>query len=199
MDILRSDEDQVGSCHIVTSFVHSTVLQHLLYERCAKHLAKCRPFRFAEEKYQSCPRAIIDFCFKFESEFQLAFRWSSLKPIYHPIVEFFDKGVRFSWRAYRHLGVGYKCADSVMGQFVDTAGTTTPLVGFEERGITYLAATNAGWLPYLADKGIKFVHYPANRVRRQFGLDQDIPDDLSSFMESPISVRPFLRHTAFDF
>ena len=122
-----------------------------------------------------------------------------MKPIYHHIVEFFDKGVRFSWRAYRHLGAGYTCADSVIGQFVDTVGTTTPLVGFEERGITYLAATNAGWLPYLADKGIRFVHYPTNRVRRQFGLDQDIPDDLSSFMESPTSVRPFLRHIAFDF
>ena len=53
-----------------------------------------------------------------------------------------------------------------MGSFVDTIGTTTPLVSFDETGITYLAATNAGWLPYLADEGIRFVHYPANRVRR---------------------------------
>ena len=27
LDILRSDESQVGSCHIVTSSVHSTILQ----------------------------------------------------------------------------------------------------------------------------------------------------------------------------
>ena len=86
-----------------------------------------------------------------------------------------------------------------MGQFVDTAGITTPLVGFEERGITYLAATNVGWLPYLADEGIRFVHYPTNRVRRQFGLDQDIPDDFFSLVKSLTSVRPFLRHTAFNF
>ena len=66
-----------------------------------------------------------------------------------------------------------------MGSFVDTVGTTTPLAGFDGIGITYLAATNTGWLPYLADEGVKFVHYPANRVKRQFGLDQDIPDDLS--------------------
>ena len=44
-----------------------------------------------------------------------------------------------------------------------------------------------------------FRSYPANRVRRQFGLDQDIPNDLSFLMESPTSVRPFLQHTAFDF
>ena len=86
-----------------------------------------------------------------------------------------------------------------MGPFVNTAGTTTPLTNFEERGITYLAATNARWLPYLADEGIRFVHYPANRLKRQFELDQDIPDDLSSLMESPTSIRPFLRYDAFEF
>ena len=83
--------------------------------------------------------------------------------------------------------------------FVNTAETTTPLTGFDETGITYLVATNAGWLPYLADKGIRFVHYPANRVRRQFGLDQDIPDGFSFLMESLTSVRPFLPPTAFEF
>ena len=78
-------------------------------------------------------------------------------------------------------------------------GTTTLLAGFDEIGITYLAATNAGWLPYLADEDVRFVHYLVNRVRRQFGLDQDNPDNLSFLTESPTSVRPFLRHTAFNF
>ena len=97
------------------------------------------------------------------------------------------------------MGVNYTCIDSAMGLFVDTVRTTIPLACFDEIGITYLAATNAGWLPYLADEGVRFVHYPANRVRRQFGLDQDIPDDFSFLMESPTSIRPFLQHTAFEF
>ena len=74
LDILWSDESQASSCHIVTSSVHSTILQHLLYECCAKHLSKCRPSHFARDKYQSCPQAIIDFYGRFESEFPLAFR-----------------------------------------------------------------------------------------------------------------------------
>ena len=86
-----------------------------------------------------------------------------------------------------------------MGLFVDIVRNTTPLADFDEIGITYFAATNTGWLPYLANEGVRFVHYPANQVRRQFGLDQDIHDDLSFLMESPTSVRPFLQHTAFDF
>ena len=60
------------------------------------------------------------------ADLSLTFRWVGLKPIDHPIVEFFDKGVGFSWRAYMNLGTGYTCTDSVMGPFVDTAGTTTP-------------------------------------------------------------------------
>ena len=61
------------------------------------------------------------------------------------------------------------------------------------------AATNVGWLPYLADEGIRFVHYFVVRVRRQFRLDQDILDDFSAIMESPTFVQPFLRHSAFEF
>ena len=86
-----------------------------------------------------------------------------------------------------------------MGLFFDTTRTTTPLTSFDETGITYLAANNAGWLLYLANEGIRFVHYPTNRVRRQFGLDQDIHDDISFLMESPTSIRPFLRPTVFKF
>ena len=39
LDIMRSDESQAGSCHIVTTSIHSTILQQLLFERCAQHLA----------------------------------------------------------------------------------------------------------------------------------------------------------------
>ena len=52
-----------------------------------------------------------------------------------------------------------------------TARTTTSLTTFDERGITYLAATNAGWLTYLANEGIHYVHYSAYRVKRKFALD----------------------------
>ena len=153
LDILHSDESQAGSCHIFTSSVHSTILRQLLFERCAQYLAKCRSARFTRDKYQTCSKVITDFCGRFESDFTLAFRWSSLKPIGYSVVESFDEGVGFSWRAYRNLGANYTCIDFAMVSFVDTIGTTTPLVSFDETGITYLAATNAGWMPYLADEG----------------------------------------------
>ena len=117
LDILWSGKDQAGSYHIVTTSVQSTIELHLLYEHCAKHLAKCRPVCFANERYKSCPRVITDFCGRFEFDFPLAFCWVGLKSIGDPAVEFFDKGVGFSWRAYRNIGTGYTCVDSVMGPF----------------------------------------------------------------------------------
>ena len=122
-----------------------------------------------------------------------------MKPFGHPAIEFFDKRVGFSWRAYRDLSSRFTYADSVMSPFMVTARTTTPLTAFDEREITYMAATNAGWLPYLADEGIRYVHYFANRVRRHFVLDQDIPDDFTAILESTTSVQPFLRLGAFEF
>ena len=95
LDILRSGESQAGSCHIVTSSVHSTILQKLLFECCGQHLAKWRPLHFAKEKYQSYPKVITDFCGRFEFDFPLAFRWSGLKPIDYFVVESFDEGVGF--------------------------------------------------------------------------------------------------------
>ena len=96
LDILRSDKSQAGSCHIVTTSVHSTILQQLLFKRCAQYLAKRRPICFTKEKYQSCLRVITDFCGRFESVVPLAFHWSGLKPIGYSVVESFDEGIGFS-------------------------------------------------------------------------------------------------------
>ena len=125
---------------------------------------KCRPIRFAKERYQSCLKVITDFCVLFESDFPLTFRWVGLKPIGHPAIELFNKGVGFSWRAYKNLGISYTCAGSTISPFVDTIGSE--LTGFDERGITNLAATNTGSLPYLADEGVRFMHYSADNVKR---------------------------------
>ena len=95
LDILQSDENKVGSCHIVTTSAHSTILQHLLWERCARHLAICKSVRFAKEKYCSCPKVIINFCDCSMFEFLSTYRWVGLMLFGHLVMEFFDKGVGF--------------------------------------------------------------------------------------------------------
>lgn len=80
-----------------------------------------------------------------------------------------------------------------------TIGTTTLLVDYDERSITYLVATNAGWLPYLTDEGIRYMHYSAHLVRRQFVLNQDISDGFTLVLDTTTSVYPFLCPSAFEF
>ena len=41
------------------------------------------------------------------------------------------------------------------------------------------------------------MHYFANRVRRQFGLNKDIPDDFSAILKFVTSIRPFFWPSAF--
>ena len=69
LDILQSDEKWAGSCHIITTFAYNTILQHLLWEHYARHLAKCKFVHFAKEKYCLCRKVIIDFCDRFVSDF----------------------------------------------------------------------------------------------------------------------------------
>ncbi|KAL0001493.1 hypothetical protein SO802_015274 [Lithocarpus litseifolius] len=104
--------------------------------------------------------------------FWLSYCWVGLKPCGHHAVEFFDKGVGFSWRAYKDLGSGFTYANLAMGLLMAIARTTTLLIAFDKRMITYLSATNAGWLPSLANEGICYSHYSAYRVRRQLRLEQ---------------------------
>ena len=84
-----------------------------------------------------------------------------------------------------------------MGPFMGIIGTTTPFVAYDEKEITYLATTNARWLPYLANEELRYVHYSTHRVRRQFGLNKDVYDDFTLVLDSTTSVHPFLRPRAF--
>ena len=95
-------------------------------------MAECKSVRFAKKKYRSYSKVITNFCDHFVFEFSLAYPWVGLKPFGLPAVEFFDKRVGFCWRVYKNLGIGFTCANLIMGPFTNTGGTTTPLTAFDE-------------------------------------------------------------------
>lgn len=43
------------------------------------------------------------------------------------------------------------------------------------------------------------MHYSTYRVRRQFWLDQDVPNDFTLVLDTTTLVCPFLRPHAFEF
>ena len=86
---------------------------------------------------------ITDFYGSFVTELHFPYRWVGLKPFGHPAGVFFDKEVGFLWKACKGFSTKYTCANSAMRPFIAIVKATTPLVAYDERKITYLAATNA--------------------------------------------------------
>uniref|UniRef100_A0A2N9JA03 Aminotransferase-like plant mobile domain-containing protein n=1 Tax=Fagus sylvatica TaxID=28930 RepID=A0A2N9JA03_FAGSY len=96
------------------------------------------------------------------------------------------------------LSLGFSC-HSVLYWFSDIASQSFELFPDDTRSLTYLSAVNPGWLPVWSDKGVEYTHYCANRVRRQFGLDQGVPGSPSETLPRTPSIAPFLNDRTFDY
>ncbi len=69
----------------------------------------------------------------------------------------------------------------------------------DTKSLTYLFAVNPGWLPVWSGKGVEYTHYCANRMRRQFGLDQGVQGSPSETLPQVPSISPFLKDQAFGY
>uniref|UniRef100_A0A2N9J9H8 Aminotransferase-like plant mobile domain-containing protein n=1 Tax=Fagus sylvatica TaxID=28930 RepID=A0A2N9J9H8_FAGSY len=78
--------------------------------------------------------------------------------------------------------VGSKFYDHNLIPSLDSESKDYTLITGNVGSLTYLSATNAGWLPVLSSDGPQFTIYSAHRVRRQFGFDQEIPAIMGSRM-----------------
>ena len=65
------------------------------------------------------------------------------------------------------------------------------------RSLTYLFATNVGWLPVLSSGKLQFTAYSAHRVWRQFGFDQEVPAVIGIAVGEILTINPFLKARAF--
>ena len=93
-----------------------------------------------------------------------------------------------------HCGFSY---ESVMSGFCNVEAQDYTLITGDMGSLTYLSATNAGWLPVLSSGGFQLTAYSAHRVRRQFGFDQEMPAVMGiAAGEVPI-INPFLKARAF--
>ena len=93
-----------------------------------------------------------------------------------------------------HLGFSY---ESVISGFRNVETQDYTLIAGDMGSLTYLSATNAGWLPMLSSGRLQFTVYSAHRVRRQFEFDQEVPAVMGiAAGEIPI-MNPFLKARAF--
>uniref|UniRef100_A0A2N9G7L6 Aminotransferase-like plant mobile domain-containing protein n=1 Tax=Fagus sylvatica TaxID=28930 RepID=A0A2N9G7L6_FAGSY len=87
--------------------------------------------------------------------------------------------------------------ESVMSGFSNIEAQDYSVVAGDTASLTYLSATNAGWLPVLSSDGLRFTVYSAHRVRKQFGFDQEVPAVMGVAAGEIPTLNPFLRDRAF--
>ena len=102
------------------------------------------------------------------------------------------------WRpySYRYADFSYH---SVLYWFSDIVSQSFELLPDDTKSLTYLSVVNPGWLPVWSSKGVEYTHYYANRVRRQFGLDQGVPGSPSETLPQVPSIAPFFKDKAFGY
>ena len=93
-----------------------------------------------------------------------------------------------------HRGFAY---NSVMSRFRDMEAQNYTLTSEDTRSLTYLLATNVGWLPVLSSGILQFTAYCAYRVRRQFGFDQEVLAIMGVAAGEIPTIDPFLKAKAF--
>ena len=116
------------------------------------------------------PEGVVANVSDFQGDVPAAYRWVGNKFYDHGLVLSLDSESKICWRPYgvSHHGFVY---ESVMSGFSNIEGQDYTLIVGDMASLTYLSATNAGWLPVLSSGGLQFTVYRAHRVRKQFGFD----------------------------
>uniref|UniRef100_A0A2N9G5C2 Uncharacterized protein n=1 Tax=Fagus sylvatica TaxID=28930 RepID=A0A2N9G5C2_FAGSY len=163
-----------ASCHIVTTAFNSSIVHTFLWEHALEYIKKGRKPYEARNKFASMPEGVVTNVGDFQGDMPAVYRWVGSKFYDHSLIPFLDSESKVCWRPYgvSHRGFVY---ESVMSGFSNIEAQDYTLIVGDMASLTYLSATNAGWLPVLSFDGLRFTVYSAHRVRKQFGFDQEIP------------------------
>ena len=86
---------------------------------------------------------------------------------------------------------------SILSRFNQPTSLIYDLRVEDHRSLAYLSAVSPGWLPILSTAGVEFVPYCPQRVKKRFGLDQDVPAGPQEATTSSPDLAPFIKSRAF--
>ena len=198
LDLFHGDEVEGNSCYTITLSLHCAILHVFIQDCSSVTLAKCRKLKFVKDKFQGSPDVIKGLCGSSTDSHPIKFCWSNLKGGSLNLVELFNQAGHLSWRSPQEFNLGFAC-DSVLASFLNSPGHTFNLRRGDEGSLAYLAYTSPSWLLVLSLSGLRYTQYPAHRVHRQFGFDQDISSVFKEVVSSLPSLDLFLRLRAFSY
>uniref|UniRef100_A0A2N9F510 Aminotransferase-like plant mobile domain-containing protein n=1 Tax=Fagus sylvatica TaxID=28930 RepID=A0A2N9F510_FAGSY len=196
LDLLHAEELVGASCHIVSTAFNSSVVHTFVWEHTLEYIRKGKKPYEIRKKFASMPEGVVTNVGDFQGDVPAVFRWVGNKFYDHGLIPSLDSEGKVCWRPYgiTHRSFVY---ESVMSGFRDVEAQDYTLIAGDVASLTYLSATNAGWLPVLSVDGPQFTIYSAHRVRRQFGFDQEVPAVMGVAAGEIPTINPFLRARAF--
>ena len=196
LDLLHTEELIGASCHIVTTTLNSSIVHTFLWEHALEYIRKGRKPYEAQNKFASMPKGVVANVGDFQGDVPAVYRWVGSKFYDHSLIPSLDSESKVCWRPYgvTHRRFSY---ESVMSSFRNVEAQDYTLIAGDMGSLTYLSATNAGWLPVLSSNGLQFTVYSAHRMRRQFGFDQEVPAVMGIAAGEIPTINPFLRTGAF--
>jgi hypothetical protein len=196
LDLLHAEELAGASCHIVTTAFNSSIVHTFLWEHALEYIKKGRKPYEARNKFASMPEGVVTNVGDFQGDVLAVYRWVGSKFYDHGLVPSLDSESKICWRPY---GVSHRrfVYESVMSGFSNVEAQDYTLIIGDMASLTYLSATNAGWLPVLSSSRLQFTVYSAHRVRKQFGFDQEISTVMGIAVGEIPTTNPFLKASAF--
>uniref|UniRef100_A0A2N9I180 Aminotransferase-like plant mobile domain-containing protein n=1 Tax=Fagus sylvatica TaxID=28930 RepID=A0A2N9I180_FAGSY len=147
-------------------------------------------------KLSDLPQKFLDQFPSFRDNLPLVYRWASLKPRDHDLVEALDYEENVLFRPYGDDHPGFTCA-SVFRKLYGPTPLIRDLKAEDYRSLSYLSTVSPGFLPVLSATGVSFIPYCPQRVQRQFGLDQGIPVGPQETTSCVADLTAFLKSSAF--
>ena len=196
LDLLHAEELVGLSCHMVATAFNSSVVYTFLWEHALDYITKGRKPYKAKNKFATMAKEVAVRLGDFQRDVPVVYRWMGCKLCDHSLILSLDHESKVCWRPYgvTHRGFAY---DSVMSGFQDVEVQDYTFTSKDTRSLTYLSATNAGWLPVLSSGKLQFTAYYAYRMRRQFGFNEEVPAIMGVAAGEIPTINPFLKAKAF--
>jgi hypothetical protein len=147
-------------------------------------------------KFSDLPQRFLDRFPDFRDNLPFVYCCVGLKTQDHDLVASLDFEENVLLRPYGEDHPGFTCV-SALSWFNQPTSLIHELRATDHRSLVYLSAINLGWLPILSATGLEFTPYCAQRVKKQFGLDQDVPASLQEAAPSSPILAPFIKSHAF--
>ncbi|GMY24098.1 CHD3-type chromatin-remodeling factor PICKLE [Fagus crenata] len=172
---LHDDEVEGSPYHAVESSVNVTLLQVFVMEHLRSFASHAKTPKVVRDRVLRSLGNGKGFLSKFSGGFLILFKWVGVKASKVSWIDDLDDELKFVWRPYVKVKEGFACPNIF---------PTTPFKDgysscfFKDGNLkfcTFLPAITPAWLPTFGENGMETIHYNPHRVRRQFGLDQDVP------------------------